>query len=903
VPRNLAEGDSGSARPDPRSPFADSHRPGEVARDRAGAESERAELLLRLSELDRQLKWSRAHGAERWDEELHACRLGIAELHRQLDAIHTSESWRFGNRFTRAVLTVGRPVAIASTKLRRAWRSRAENRYRTYRQATSAGSPIATLDDPAAASEIDESHRGPLGSFVRVLRRARSDGPQLLEPNELHELRRVLASTNAEHELIDRARKLLTLLEPIDSDRSTGRGSGSLVIDVRALQIPIECGTKTHAEHVARAVCSAVPRRTRVLMLRSPALPDVPPQIAALFDGRFVPGATPLNEVSAFLQLMTFTRGDDRDDFDLLRAPWIRRAAVWLDAIMGRYPWSFLRTDATFLDYQLGIEKLGCADHVLALSASCRDELPPNLGPTTRVTISASRPGLTPADARSARISTPDEGYCVVMGNALPHKNIAGGVAAFAGSCRARRERLTLIVVAAALDEAQRQAILRLMEAAGADPTSVAFLSELDRCDLAALIQGAEAVLVPSFHEGFSLPVVESIGLGTPVVASDIAAHRELLGPDPALADAADPVAMAGVLDEVLARRGEVLTRQRHALDDRYDPSRLDQVVTDIVGKLIPPAPRHHPQMMARAASTRSRQPTAHSDSGSRSSLSHSKICNLEDFSHPELVDGLRRHFAHEVARFGPDFPKGREWRKYWEVAMAMRTFADSDLLDGRHDFLGVGAGNEPTVFLLTQYVRRVAATDLYLEPGWEETANASMLTDPASHWPFSWHPTRLQVAHMDACDLRFPDESFHGIFSSSSIEHFGDRQSIARALDEMYRVLAPGGTLSISSEYRIAGPGAGIPGVAMFDTRDIEELFVADRAWGLMDPFDDEVSAATLATALDFETAVEDQARQIGELGGYWTHLIEFSSYPHIVLSRPPYTFTSFHLALRKHA
>jgi SAM-dependent methyltransferase len=276
-------------------------------------------------------------------------------------------------------------------------------------------------------------------------------------------------------------------------------------------------------------------------------------------------------------------------------------------------------------------------------------------------------------------------------------------------------------------------------------------------------------------------------------------------------------------------------------------------------------------------------------------------VCNLEDFSHPELVDGLRRHFAHEVARFGPDFPTGREWRKYWEVAMAMRTFADAGLLDGQHDLLGVGAGNEPTLFLLTQYVRSVAATDLYLEPGWDETANASMLTDPASHWPFSWQPKRLQVAHMDGCDLRFPDESFHGIFSSSSIEHFGDRRAIARAVDEMYRVLAPGGTLSISSEYRIAGPGPGIPGVAMFDTSDIEELFVSGHGWELIDPFDDEISDTTLATTLDFDTVAEDQERQIRELGGYWTHLIEFSSYPHIVLSRPPHTFTSFHLALRK--
>jgi hypothetical protein len=51
----------------------------------------------------------------------------------------------------------------------------------------------------------------------------------------------------------------------------------------------------------------------------------------------------------------------------------------------------------------------------------------------------------------------------------------------------------------------------------------------------------------------------------------------------------------------------------------------------------------------------------------------------------------------------------------------------------------------------------------------------------------------------------------------------------------------------------------------------------------------------------VDYATAVEDQRRQINDLGGYWTHLIEFDSYPHIVLSQAPHLFTSFHIALRK--
>ena len=869
--------------------------------DGAVVESERVELLLRLTELDRLLKQSRANGLHDKDEELRAWRQGIVELHDQLEEVRTSESWRLGNGIVRAVLAVGRPFASAAAQPRRAWRSRAANHDRVYRQAVAAGSPLATLD-AVPEGVVGDTSDGPLAALVHELRSDRADGPRLLEPGELTGLRRALASTNGGGELERRLRSLLALSDPIEPVRPPGPGPGSLVIDARALQLPFECGTKTHGEHVARAVCATLPPSTPALMLTSSNLPGLTPSVAALFHGRFVPGSTPLEDVSAFVQLMVFSDPRERSDLGVLRAPWVRRAAVWLDAIIGRYPSSFLPGQADFLDYQLGIEKLGRATHVLALSEGSRAELPPNLDRSTNVTVSSSRPGLVATDARAATISLPDDRYCVLVGNSFPHKNVATGVAAFARSRRARAKRMKLVMIAV-LDEAQRVALRHLVTGTGNDAARIVFLRQLDRSDLARVVQESEAVIVPSLHEGFSLPIIEAVGLGTPVVASDIPAHRELLGSDPALAEPRDPRALTAALDEVLARPSEVLVRQRRALATRYDPRRLDRATAEVVAELVGPTSTS-PRTSWRADRRRrvSRQAPARSPELALSDdLSQSKVCNLEDFSHPELVPVLRDHFPHELARFGPQFPKDREWRKHWEIAMAMRTFAYAGLLDESHEFLGVGAGNEPTIFLLTRHAKRVVATDLYLEPGWDESANASMLTDPGSHWPFAWRPERLQVAPMNGLDLQFPDESFDAIFSSSSIEHFGSRRSIARALDEMCRVLAPGGTLSISSEYRIAGPPPGMPGAALFDVPEIDELFVGERDWRLVDPFDDTISPSTLETALDFSTVAEDQRRQIHELGGYYSHLLEFGSYPHIVLTRPPHVFTSFHLALCK--
>lgn len=48
--------------------------------------------------------------------------------------------------------------------------------------------------------------------------------------------------------------------------------------------------------------------------------------------------------------------------------------------------------------------------------------------------------------------------------------------------------------------------------------------------DLAAIYTGARALVCPSNDEGFGLPTVEALACGTPVVASDVPALREVLG-------------------------------------------------------------------------------------------------------------------------------------------------------------------------------------------------------------------------------------------------------------------------------------------------------------------------------------------------------------------------------------
>lgn len=82
---------------------------------------------------------------------------------------------------------------------------------------------------------------------------------------------------------------------------------------------------------------------------------------------------------------------------------------------------------------------------------------------------------------------------------------------------------------------------------------------------LAQLVGGAQALLMPSFAEGYGIPVVEALTLGTPVIASDIPVHREVAGGHAVLLDPLDGPAWA---DAIMRAAREPPRRSR----PRFDP-------------------------------------------------------------------------------------------------------------------------------------------------------------------------------------------------------------------------------------------------------------------------------------------------------------------------------------------
>ena len=107
------------------------------------------------------------------------------------------------------------------------------------------------------------------------------------------------------------------------------------------------------------------------------------------------------------------------------------------------------------------------------------------------------------------------------------------------------------------------------LDTAGLPPDAIRTPGYLPQADLVQVVAGASALVVPSWYEGFGLPALEALACGTPVVASDLPALREVLGDQADLVPPGDPAALADALARTLDdpgdERGRAARRTRAA--------------------------------------------------------------------------------------------------------------------------------------------------------------------------------------------------------------------------------------------------------------------------------------------------------------------------------------------------
>ncbi len=194
---------------------------------------------------------------------------------------------------------------------------------------------------------------------------------------------------------------------------------------------------------------------------------------------------------------------------------------------------------------------------------------------------------------------------------------------------------------------------------------------------------------------------------------------------------------------------------------------------------------------------------------------------------------------------------------------------------------LSIAAGHETLLYYATHHVGRIVATDIYGEGDFASVgggeATAEFLTDPAKFAPYPYQTERLKPLWMNALDLKFADHTFDFAYSLSSIEHFGGLKPAIKALQEMHRVIKPGGLVCIAVDCVINGDNT----VGFFTPEQVTTL-IAESGLELIEEIDWSISNESQSYLIDMLTD-------------------DLNTVPHINLTAFGSTFTSLYMVLVK--
>jgi glycosyltransferase involved in cell wall biosynthesis len=181
------------------------------------------------------------------------------------------------------------------------------------------------------------------------------------------------------------------------------------------------------------------------------------------------------------------------------------------------------------------------ADHILAVSQSCADDLCNLLDvPTEKITVQGEGVGTefgllphTAVNAVRTRLNLPST-YVLFVGTFEPRKNLVGLFEAYHQLRQRMPDAPPLVLVG------RRgwlyEPIFQKVEELGLQP-SLIWLEDLPLADLPAVYCGATLLVLPSFYEGFGLPALEAMACGTPVLVSDRGSLPEVVGDAGVLVD------------------------------------------------------------------------------------------------------------------------------------------------------------------------------------------------------------------------------------------------------------------------------------------------------------------------------------------------------------------------------
>ncbi|PTN37565.1 glycosyltransferase family 1 protein [Desulfonatronum sp. SC1] len=220
------------------------------------------------------------------------------------------------------------------------------------------------------------------------------------------------------------------------------------------------------------------------------------------------------------------------------------------------YPEYHPRERLALLDRELP-KTLRRADHILTISEFVRREIIQILGVSpSRISVSTMgvAPAFHPMPEERTRPTLKELGlehgrYLLCVATREPRKNLARLLTAFSGLPARLKSAFPLVLAGTGgwlTEDLER--LIQPLEHSGL----VRRLGYVPEPSLPALVAGAGGLAMPSFYEGFGLPVLEAMACGVPVLTADRASLPEVAGDAAILVNPEDEQAIREGLDRLL---------------------------------------------------------------------------------------------------------------------------------------------------------------------------------------------------------------------------------------------------------------------------------------------------------------------------------------------------------------
>jgi SAM-dependent methyltransferase len=263
-------------------------------------------------------------------------------------------------------------------------------------------------------------------------------------------------------------------------------------------------------------------------------------------------------------------------------------------------------------------------------------------------------------------------------------------------------------------------------------------------------------------------------------------------------------------------------------------------------------------------------------------------VINLSETTNPARYDDpewLAIHY--DLERYSTDkhvflHTSGHVYRKGWEWTHCIYGLGKLGALQPGARALGVGVGREPVIFYLADRIAEVVATDLYDNAEWSSgggfEASLARLEQDKAACPPSVDFSKIRFEDQDGTRLTYADNSFDLAWSLSSIEHFGGHSGAQRALQEMGRVVRPGGIVAVATELLLLDDQTHCD---FFTRRElIDDLIAPCHALSLVDTIDfDTLPVEYLIDSITIPTGVDRRRRHVVLNDGtmQWTSVLFF--------------------------